>query len=801
MDLNNTGMKIYRATKQDVGMITQLFRDTIQNVNSKTYSINFIYNRKYKMKKIKLITFALLAFNTLSYAQQDINLTKYVDPFIGTEGEGNTFPGATLPFGMVKLGPDCGDLTSNSGYMPEGDIKGFSHIHVSGTGGGPKYGNVLVMPVTGKINLQDRSSARENETAEVGMYKVTLSMHDIDVRLTSSHSVGFHQYTFPASDDSKILIDAGSFLTTSWCDGCIEEQELVGCEIEIVNDTLIEGYTRVRRGWNTGDAYTVYFSAHFDEPAVSFGTWKKDQLLPGQKVQFDSGERAGAWFGFNTEKDQTIQVKVGISFLGRLKARENIKNEIPHWSFEAVYSNSVNVWNEILGKINVETDDEDLKTIFYTGLYHSILQPTDRTGENPLWQSDKPYYDDFYAIWDTYRVTHPLFMFLCPERQTGIINAMLDIYEQEGYMPDARSGNFTGRTQGGSNSDVLIADAFVKGLKGIDYEKALEAMITNAELDPGGAHQLKGRGGLTEYNSLGYVSTNHERAGSRTVEYAYNDYCIYQVAKGLGKKHIAAKYLERSGNWKNLFKPMEDHGAMGFIMPKKANGEWDEEYRGRKWNNDIREWVEADFSVHIHGTWPDFFYEADSWEYSFYVPHNVPELITVCGGKDAFVARLDTFFKHGYYNVGNEPSFLTPSLYNFAGRQDKSNETIREIIKKHYTTARDGIPGNDDSGSMSSWAAFNLMGIYPNAGQDYYLITAPHFNKVTINMGDDTHLVIKTKDLSKDNIYIQKVLFNGKQLTRSWFSHTEIMHGGTLEFFMGNKPNNHWEKISPEKSE
>lgn len=750
------------------------------------------------MKKIKLIVSILIAFNILCYAQQNIDFTKYVDPYIGTEGEGNTFPGVTLPFGMVKLGPDCGDLTSNSGYMPEGDIKGFSHTHVSGTGGGPKYGNVLVMPVTGKMNLQDRCSAREDETAEVGMYKVTLSKYNIETQLTASHSVGFHQYTFPASKYSKILIDAGSFLTTSWCDGCIEEQELVGCEIEVVNDTLIEGYTRVRRGWNTGGAYTVYFSAQFDTPAKSFGTWKNHQLTPGQKVQFDSGECAGAWFDFKTEKNQIIQLKVGISFVGCLKARENVKTEIPHWNFQEVYSKSVKEWNKYLGKIKVETTDEDLKTIFYTGLYHSLLQPSDRSSENPLWQSDMPYYDDFYAIWDTYRVTHPLFMFLCPERQSEIINALIDIYEQEGYMPDARSGNYTGRTQGGSNSDVLIADAYVKGLEGIDYNKALEAMITNAELDPGEAHQLKGRGGLNDYNVIGYVSTNHERAGSRTVEYAYNDYCIYQVAKGLGKEDIAAKYLERSGNWKNLWKPVEDNGAKGFIMPKKANGEWDDAYKGREWNNDIREWVEADFSVHRHGTWPDFFYEADSWEYSFYVPQNVSELIEMCGGKDAFTARLDTFFDHGFYNVGNEPSFLTPSLYNFAGRQDKSNEIIRKIIDNNYTTDRDGIPGNDDSGSMSSWVAFNLMGIYPNAGQDYYLITAPHFKKVTMNLGKDRHFEIVTRNLSKENIFIQKILLNNTVLTRSWLKHAEIIQGGILEIFMGEKSNNQWEKKLPQ---
>ena len=746
------------------------------------------------MKKVILVAF--LASTLFCHAQGQ-PLTQYVDPLIGTQGEGNTFPGATLPFGMVRLGPDCGDLTSNSGYIPQADIHGFSHTHVSGTGGGPKYGNVRVMPCTGEIDLKGGASAAVDEIAKAGLYKVTLAKHDIEVQLTSSHSVGFHRYRFPATPDAKILLDAGSFLSTAWCDGCTEEQELVGCEIEVVNDTLIEGYTRVRRGWNTGDAYTVYFSAHFDRPASSFGTWKKDRLMSGTKAQFDTGEEVGAWFQFNTEEDQTLQLKVGISFLGRLRARENVTNEVLHWDFDEVAGRSQGEWNKYLSKISVETDDTDLKTMFYTALYHSLLQPTDRTGENPLWQSDKPYYDDFYAIWDTYRATHPLFMFLCPEKQRDILNALIDIYEQEGYMPDARSGNFTGRTQGGSNCDVLIADAYVKGLSGVDYETALEAMVQNAEADPGDDHQLKGRGGLLDYNELGYVSTNHERAGTRTVEYAYNDYCIYQVAKGLGKNELAEKYLQRAHNWKNLWKPVQDNGARGFIMPRKANGDWDEAYRGRAWDLENAQWVDAEFTVHSHGTWPDFFYEADSWEYSLYVPHDAQGLMEMCGGKNDFLARLDTFFVNNYYNVGNEPSFLTPTLYNYAGRQDKASETVRRIISNHYNTTAGGIPGNDDSGSMSAWLAFHLMGFYPNAGQDLYLVTAPHFDQVTIQLENDAYLTIETKNLSDKNLYIQKMLYNGQELNRSWFSHTEMLKGGKLEFYMGNKPNNSWEISMP----
>ena len=734
------------------------------------------------MKTLILIVFLFfIAFNVNG---QDYTL--HVDPFIGTEGGGNIFPGPSLPFGMVKLGPDCGELTTNSGYDSDGNIKGFSLIHVSGTGGGPKYGNVLLSPVVGDINLNGYSSPRLNEKASVGYYAVNLSNSSVKAELTASHRAGFQKYTFPASKNSNILIDLGSFLTISWCEGCDEEQKFVGAEVEIINDTLVEGYTRVKDGWNLGEAYTVYFSAIFDTPAKAFGTWKGKTMKPGNKMEFDSGEETGAYLSFQTKEGQEIQVKIGISFLGRMKARQNVMNEIPGWDFDKLKQNAVDEWNKYLGRIKVETKDEDLKTIFYTALYHSILQPTDRTGENPLWTSNKPYYDDFYAIWDTYRATHPLFMFLCPERQRDILNAMIDIYEQEGFMPDARSGNETGRTQGGSNCDVLIADAFVKGLEEIDYEKALASMIKNAEVPPGDDAMMKGRGGLLDYNSLGYVSVDYERAGSRTVEYAYNDYCIYLIAKGLGKDSIADIYLKRSNNWKNLWKPVSDHGAKGFIMPRNADGSWDEDYIGRAWNP-VDDWHQVDFTVHTAGSWPDFFYEGDSWIYSLYVPHDVNGLIEKCGGENAFLSRLDTFFTKRYFNISNEPSFLTPSLYSYAGKPEKTGEIVRDVIANKYSTTRSGLPGNDDSGSMSAWAAFNLMGFFPNAGQDIYLFTAPHFDEIVIKLEDGKELKIIVKNLSPKNTYIKSVVLNGKKWDKSWFRHGDIANGGIMEIVMSAK--------------
>ena len=446
------------------------------------------------------------------------------------------------------MGPDCVE-GSNSGYISGEKIKGFSHTHVSGTGGGAKYGNITIAPVVGELDVTNYASYGVNEKINAGYYQVHLTEWDIDAELTASKSCGFHQYTFPASVQAYLLIDAGSFL--DYADNRTEAQNFVGSEIEFVSETIIEGYTRIRGGWNKGDAYTVYFSAEIDTPADEFGTIKSGKMNLNSKSEIDTGEKTAAFLKFKTTSKQVIKMKVGISFLGRLKARANRENEIPNWDFQEVVDQAKNQWNDVVGKVRVEGGNDDLKAMFYTALYHSQLMPSDRTGENPKWTSNVPYYDDFYAIWDTYRTTNPLLILINPDRQTDLIRSMIDIYEHDGYMPDGRSGNDNVRTQGGSNCDMVIADAFNKGLEGIDYEKAYQAMVKNAEVSPGGNEQKEGRGGLNDYKQLGYISSDYERAGSRTLEYASNDWAIAMVANGLGKTADYEKYKHRANNWMN----------------------------------------------------------------------------------------------------------------------------------------------------------------------------------------------------------------------------------------------------------
>ena len=714
------------------------------------------------------------------FCQSQSNLTQFVDPFIGTENGGNVFLGAAVPFGMVKAGPDCGNNDNNSGYYRDQNINGFSHTHVSGSGGGAKYGNILVMSESGELQINQFSSARTDEVAKAGYYSAFLSRYNIKAELTASSGCGFHRYTFPGGQTRHILIDAGYFLEIGKEWG--ESQEFVGSEIRILSNHEIEGYSRIRGGWNKGGAYTVYFYAVFDQNSTNSGTWKNGKLQKGVLDQPDSGEKTGAFLSFDQASGNTVQVKVGISFVSVGKAKLNVSTEIPGWNFDAVHNQAEKAWNSELEKIKVEGGNDESKKMLYTAIYHSMLMPVNRTGENPIWKSDEPYYDDLYAIWDTYRTTHPLMTLINPEIQHDMVRSMIDIYRHEGYMPDARSGNVTGRTQGGSNSDLIIADAFVKGLKGIDYETAFQAMIKNAEVPPGGNEQKEGRGGIPDYNSLGYVSTDYERAGTRTVEYSACDYAIATVAKGLGKTELYEKYLKRSSNWKNLWRPVESYGAKGFIWPRKKDGSWEEK-----------------FNTLQPGSWSDFFYESQSWELSFYVPHDVAGLIEMCGGPKAFESRLDTFFLKSkpndsgwmdFYNVNNEPGFLTPTLYNYIEKPAKSNVRVRQIISKYFNAGRSGLPGNDDSGAMSSWLIFQMMGFYPVAGQDLYLIAAPYFEKTRISLGHGKQLTIVALNLSEKNKFIQSARMNGFPIDRAWFRHSEINEEATLELTMGDEPKN-----------
>jgi predicted alpha-1,2-mannosidase len=697
-----------------------------------------------------------------------------VDPFLGIEGGGNTIPGPSMPFGMIKPGPDVGANQANSGWEPTGQINGFSQTHVSGSGGGPKYGNILIQPTIGVPRATGSGSDRENEKGTIGYYRVGLRRYGIGVEITTAERSAIYRFTYPAAQQANLLIDAGHCL--SWISKAGEGQFIANSQVQILSPTEVSGSSSVTGGWNKQTRpYTVYFYAVSDTPAQKWGTWRDGRLHAGERIEGpEPGSKTGAWLSFATRQGQRVGLKVGISFLSVEQARRNLGSEIPGFDFDRVHADAVSAWNRALGAVELKGATAEQEQMFYTALYRSMLMPVDRTGENPLWQSDEPYYDDFYAIWDTFRTSGPLLTLIAPQRETGIVRALVDIYRHEGWLPDARSGNFTGRSQGGSNADMLIGDAYVKHLPGTDWNEAYAGVMNDGEVSPPEPIN-EGRGGLDDWKKLGYVSMEGtDRSASLHMEYAANDFEIALMARGLGHEADFRRYLARSGNWGRLWdSQFEEGGVQGFIRPRHRDGTW-----------------KMNFTAMLTSTWGgDTFYEGNSWTYSLYVPQDVAGLIRKSGGSQRFVDRLDAFFDvPGRYDVGNEPGFLSPYLYIWAGRQDKTAERVREIVAKSYHVGRKGLPGNDDSGAMSSWYAFSAMGVFPNAGQDVYLIGSPAIPEVTLHLAGDRTFAIEAKNVSDVNRYVVSATLNGRPLDHAWLRHEDIVQGGRLVLEMAEKP-------------
>lgn len=701
-----------------------------------------------------------------------------VDPYLGADWGGRVFVGAATPFGMVKLGPDMEDFDGRQngpGYLSAGRILGFSHLHVSGTSG--KYGNVLVMPVAGELNVADIRSPRSGETAQAGYFAAHLSRYDIDAELTSSDHVGFHRYRFAAGREAHVTVALDHLLQKG---NGSESQKFLGGELWVRSPTVIEGVGRYIGGWNEGGEYRVHFHLEADNAAAAVRTWAGTAPTTQAHVSIDKDQPFGASLDYPAGDARQVQLKVGISFVSLAQARAHVATETPGWGFDQVRAANRARWQQSLARIDVQGATPAQRRQLYTGLYHAMLMPVDKTGENPKWKSFEPYYDDYYAVWDTFRTVGPLLTLIAPERQRDMLRSLIDIYRHEGWMPDARSGDSSGRTQGGSNADVLIADAYVKGLQGIDYKTAFAAMLKDASVEPDDATKY-GRGGLRDYNTLGYVGAANERSGSRTVEYAYDDFAIAQVACGLGRKDEMQAALKRSGNWANLWdKDMKLDGLSGYLRPRNADGSWAEPY------------------LKPRGTWADFLYEGDVRTYSLYAPHDVRELIALSGGERVFNGRLDTLFYKQYFDLGNEPGFLAPMLYLWAGRPDKAADIVSLAMQREFLDSRGGLPGNDDSGAMSAWYVWQMLGIYPNAGQDVYLIGTPGYAASRIDLGSGKSLRIVARNFDPQlNRYVQSATLNGQPLETAWFRHAQIRDGGELVLTMGAEPSGWGRKLPP----
>ncbi len=758
-------------------------------------------------KLIILIITGIIGISCTNKKTSTFNPVDFVHPIIGTDYHGHTFPGATLPGGMVQLSPDTGteEWDWSSGYhYSDNSLMGFSHLHRSGMGAGD-WGDVLLMPTTGELKVVPGSKenpdegyrsrfSHDQEQASAGYYSVKLKDYSVLAELTVSERAGFHRYTFPKSDASHIIIDAGHGIRTNY---------RRGSEIEIVSDTEIVGH---RSSHGFVKHKEVYFCAKFSKPFKTYGTWNEDDIKTGSKK--DEGKYIGAFVNYTTSENEAIEVKVGISYTSIEQARRNLDTEIPGWNFDQIKNNARNTWGNALGKIEVqppagnsEKYNQDKLITFYTALYHSLLFPatfSDVDGkyvglDKQIHTATGYTYRSDFSFWDTFRAEMPLLALVEPQRSIDVIKTLIAQYEQGGWLPTPQQfGNSYTNDMIGDHPAAVIVDALEKGINDFDVNKAYEAVRKNAMETPPSDHPSRGRVGLDYYLEFGYLPYDKVRESvSRTLEYAYNDWCIAQFAKLLGKTDDYNLFLNRAKNYLNVMDP-----STGLARPKDSKGKWLSPFN-------------ATFVGHgdqRHYT------EANAWQYTWFVPHDIQGLINFEGGREKFISKLDTLFTMssdvqetvsdvtgliGQYAHGNEPSHHTLYLYDYAGAPWKTQELARKVMDELYHSGPDGLCGNEDMGQMSAWYVLSSMGFYPVApGQNVYAIGIPEFGKVIVHLDKKYYpaekFTIETVNNSKENKYIQSAILNGTPLNKPWFTHDNIKGGSTLVFEMGPQPNKSW---------
>ncbi|HVU33436.1 MAG TPA: GH92 family glycosyl hydrolase [Opitutaceae bacterium] len=685
-----------------------------------------------------------------------------VDPFIGVDGGGNVCVTSALPFSLVRLGPDTAPPQPTNGYTTGRPVIGFSHTHTSGTGGGGHYGNVLVSPETGALDLRDPGSPITGERAEPGYYRTTLTRWGVTAELTQGARFGVHRYTFARAGGARLLVSASSHRTRGR-----REMQCLGARVQIVSDRRLEGEGTFAGGWGNHATSRVYFAAETDRP-FSARVWAGGAVKPGPAA---GGTDCGAVLDFELKPGDRVELRVGLSFLNLTQARAELARARSA-GFEATRGAARAEWNRALDRIAIDGGTAAERTLFYTALYHALLMPTDVTGATPGWPADAPQFWDFYTLWDTFRTVNPLFTLIQPEQEARIVRCLTAIGAKKGWVPDAWISGDYATEQGGTNGDVVIADAIVKHLPGIDADAAYAAIRRDA-VDPGGDGLYRGRY-LAPYLKLGYLpaTTVDERNAmpcpvSRTLEYAYDDYCLALAAETLGRHDDAVRFKRQSLYAWNLFDPQ-----YRLFWARDAAGRW---LDGFVPNRHIRSWKGP-------------YYEGTAEQYAFSVPQDIAGLVRRDGGATAFTTALDHLFDAQWYNPTNEPDIIVPWLYDYVGRPDRVAERVHALMRAHYTTGRQGLPGNDDAGTLSAWYVFGALGFYPCAGQDVYLLGSPSFAQTTLDLGHGRLLTIDAPGLSETNRYVQSVTLNGRTWAKTWFRHRDIAGGGTLVFTMGPAP-------------
>ena len=746
-----------------------------------------------KMSGAVLVGALCLALQTPLPAQRAV--LDYVDPLVGSLGGGNTTPGAQVPFGFISLGPDTASFDFNgftNGYNPAAEMMGFSYTHESGTGGESKYGNFRVTPTVGALSPRNLIFPWKDEKAEPGYYAVTVGRPGEQVRteLSASRLVGYSRYTFPANTKANLLLDISSRIRMRSSRSSVPSSRQAATDgaVTITDPRHAEGFISIAGGWNPAP-YTLYFAAEFSRDAVESGTWDQDRAYPGRnhasgidqtpRTMESYRNQLGAFFTFDSTHAVVVEMRLAVSFVSVAQAKQTLAAE-KSASFDEVRQQARKQWADVLAKIDVEGGTEKQRSIFYSALYRSHVMPHDLTGENVWWKSDAPHYEDFYTLWDTFRTLHPLLTLIEPERQTAMVQSLLDTYAHTGWLPDARIAGANGMTQGGSNGDVLLADALVKHLPGVDSQLAYAAVRKDATIGVSDDRSWYEGRQLDDWTRLGFLSLTYQRSATRTLEYAADDYSVATIAHLLGKEEDAQRFLTGSSNWKNLW-----DSKLRCIRPRYANGTFLENFEcDHLYPDSLLLWWDAPF------------YEGSSTQYSTYVPQDFYALIDSLGGKEAATRWFDRLFDQQLYTQGNEPDLLAPYTYIYMGRQDRTAERVRAILAKEYHTGRAGLPGNDDAGTMSSWFVWSSIGLYPLAGQPIYFIGSPIFSSATIHLGSGKTFSIRATNAAASAKYVQSAQLNGKPLHRAWLTHREISAGGELALHMGATPA-HWDTEPP----
>ncbi|MEY8610496.1 GH92 family glycosyl hydrolase [Parabacteroides segnis] len=740
----------------------------------------------------KQVMSLLLCGSLMAAAQQPVD---YVNPFIGTSNYGTTNPGAICPQGMMSVTPfnvmgsesnrfDKDSQWWSTPYSADNDyMTGFAHVNLSGVGC-PELGSLLLMPTAGelKVDYREYGSKYKDEVAHPGYYSNVLTKYGIKTEATASMRTGLSRFTFPKGQ-GNILLNLGEGLTNE-----------TGATVRIVNETEIEGSKLLGTFcYNPQAVFPIYFVMKVSKAPKSMGYWKKQREMKGVEAEWDvysgkyklytkynremSGDDVGVWFTYDTEENEAIEVKMGVSFVSIENARLNMNTEQPGFDFDKVRTTASNMWNSDLSRVKVEGGSKDDKTIFYTALYHLLIHPNiiqDVNGEYPMMESLKVGHTTgnrytVFSLWDTYRNVSTLMTLLFPERQLDIIRTMVDMYKESGWLPKWELYGRETLTMEGDPSIPYIVDAWMRGLRDFDVETAYEAMRKGATT-PGEFNLL--RPDNNDYMSKGYVPLReqYDNSVSHALEYYIADWNLSQLAKALGKKEDAKLFYDRSMGYKHYYS--KEFGTLRPILP---DGTFYSPFNPKQGEN-----FEPNPGFH----------EGSAWNYTFYVPHDIPGLVKLMGGQKKFVDKLQMVFDEGHYDMANEPDIAYAYLFSyFKGEAWRTQKLVRELLSKYYHNAPNGLPGNDDTGTMSTWAVFSMMGFYPACPGDMdYVLTSPTFNKVTIDLNKKFYpkgeLVIESMHNSPEDIYIKEVTADGKKLKGYTISQEELVNAGTLKFIL-----------------